>query len=172
MASGSSDPFETLTRTLVAETRTEMAKADQKAGVILSALVAALAALVATAGAGGVTPAAFGAFASALFWFGCSAWVPALVMLGLAVAPRPGLSVNGRAHYFADVASILSAQELGEILRGTDAGERDLSQLLILSQIAVLKYRLIRWGMLASAVFVISTFLGLLLGVAGHGSGF
>jgi hypothetical protein len=158
---------EALARALTAETREEMAKADQKAGALLSALIAALAVLVGAGGAGGVDPARYGPVAATLFWAGCAAWVPAVVILGLAVAPRTGSPQSLRAHYFGDTALTPSAAALAEIMRATSRVDRDLSQLTVLSRLTWTKYRLIRRGMLWSGGFLVLTASGLLLGSLG-----
>ncbi|QMU73323.1 Pycsar system effector family protein [Streptacidiphilus sp. P02-A3a] len=157
----------TLARALVAETREEMVKADQKAGAVLSALIAALAALIAATSTGAVTPHRLGPFAATLFWAGCAAWVPALILLGLAVAPNTGTPQDRRAHYFGDTAMIPSVLALAEVVRMTDPLDRDLNQLAVLSRLTWAKYRHIRQGMSWSAVFLVLTSLGILLGPLG-----
>jgi hypothetical protein len=156
-----------LAHALVTETREEIAKADQKAGAILSALIAALAALIAATSAGGLAPQRLGPVAATLFWAGCTAWVPALILLGLAVAPNTGRPQERRAHYFGDTAMTPSVLALAGVMRATDLVDRDLNQLAILSRLTWAKYHRIRQGMLLSAVFLALTSLGLLLGPIG-----
>lgn len=91
---------EQLVRVLITETREELLKADSKAGLMLTALGVALTALLGAISGGGITPRGYPMVPQALFWAGCVAWVPSLVMLGLAVAPRAGKPRRLRAHYY------------------------------------------------------------------------
>ncbi|MFG2826392.1 Pycsar system effector family protein [Streptomyces sp. NPDC048434] len=153
-----------LVRTLITETREELQKADSKAGMMLTALGVALSALLGAISAGGITPQRYAPVPQALFWTGCAAWVPALVMLGLAVAPRAGKPQRLRAHYFGDAAVTASVRLLAAVVRRTDPQDRDLNQFVTLSRTVWVKYRCIRHGMAWGAVFVVFTSLGLLTG--------
>ncbi|MEV6398552.1 Pycsar system effector family protein [Streptomyces sp. NPDC051907] len=152
-----------LVRVLIAETREELLKADNKAGLMLTALGAALTALLGAIGAGGIAPQHYGPLPQALFWAGCAAWPPSLVMLGLAVAPRVGKPQGLRAHYFGD-ATATSVCALSAIVRRTDPLDRDVSQFAVLSRTVWIKYRCIRHGMAWGTAFVMLTSVGLLTG--------
>ncbi|QTZ93192.1 Pycsar system effector family protein [Streptomyces auratus] len=153
-----------LIRTLITETREELQKADSKAGMMLTALGVALTALLGAISAGGITPQHYAPVPQALFWTGCAAWVPALVMLGLAVAPRPGTPQRRRAHYFGDATVTASVRRLAAVVQRTDPEDRDLNQFVTLSRTVWVKYRCIRHGMAWGAAFVVLTSLGLLTG--------
>ncbi|MEW2608825.1 hypothetical protein AB0937_01150 [Streptomyces sp. NPDC047880] len=69
--------------------REELAKADQRAGLTLATLGAALAALLTAITAGVITPAQFATVPQLLLWTGCAACAPSLVLLSLARTPHP-----------------------------------------------------------------------------------
>ncbi|WP_229852198.1 Pycsar system effector family protein [Streptomyces albospinus] len=155
-----------LIRTLITETREELQKADSKAGLMLTALGAALTALLGAISAGGIRPQHYALVPQVLFWTGCASWVPALVMLGLAVVPRPGRPQRLRAHYYGDAVRTASARLLAAAVQRTDPEDRDLSQFVSLSRTVWIKYRYIRHGMVWGAAFLVLTSLGLLAGTS------
>jgi hypothetical protein len=163
----STDRESELLRILATETREELVKADSKAALALSCLSAAFAALLGALGTGSLEPQHYSPFPMALFWIGCATWIPAIVTLGLAVAPRPGRPRLTRAHYFADASAAPSARLFAEIIRGTDIKDRDLDQFLQLSRIVQTKYRCVQYGMLWGAAFMILTATSLLIGTSG-----
>ncbi|SFE34030.1 hypothetical protein SAMN05216251_102544 [Actinacidiphila alni] len=164
---GARDADTELLRVLTAETREELSRADGKAGLVLSCLGAALAALLGVLSTGKAAPGSYSLLPQVLFWSGCAFWVAALLLLGLAILPRPGRTGLSTGHYFAEIDSIPSTGSLHETLRRTDLRERDLRQILRLSRIVVIKYRCVRYGMLCSVAFLLFTATGLTLGVAG-----
>ncbi|WP_274914792.1 Pycsar system effector family protein [Streptomyces sp. WZ-12] len=133
---------------------------------MLSALGVALTALVGALSAGGITPQYYPTVSQVFFWTGCASWLPALVMLGLAVVPRAGKPQRFRAHYFGDAVVTTSVRLLAVVVQRTDPEDRDLSQFVSLSRTVWIKYRYIRHGMFWSAVFLTLTFLGLLTGTS------
>lgn len=155
-----------LLRVLTVETREELVKADGKAGLVLSGLGAVLAALLGGLATGDVAPRHYPPLPQGLFWTGCVAWIPAFLLLGLAMAPRPGRPRPLRAHYFGDVSGAPSTGLLAAVIQRTDIKDRDLHQLLRLSRIVLIKYRCVRYGMLWAAVFVVLTAAGLLVGTS------
>ncbi|TJZ42200.1 hypothetical protein FCH28_34845 [Streptomyces piniterrae] len=164
---GEASRGDVLARLLLAETREEMLKADQKAGFMLSCLGVAVTALIGAVSAGGITPLRYGPVAQSLFWAGCAALPPALSLLGLAIVPRTGPAVRQRAHYFGDVPATVSTRRLASLVRRTDPLERHVSQFAVLSQAVTAKYRCIRRGMVCAAVFYVLTALGVVLGALG-----
>jgi hypothetical protein len=156
-----------LVRVLITETREELLKADSKAGLMLTALGVALTALLGAISGGSITPQHYPAVPQMLFWAGCAAWVPSLVMLGLAVVPRAGKPRRLRAHYFGDATETASVRLMAAAVRRTDPLDRDLSQFMTLSRTVSTKYRCIRHGMAWTAVFLVLTSLGLLTGTPG-----
>ncbi|MDP9608917.1 MULTISPECIES: Pycsar system effector family protein [Streptomyces] len=153
-------------RVLITETREELLKADSKAGVMLTALGVALSALLGAISGGGITPQHYPSVSRVLFWAGCVAWVPSLVMLGLAVVPRAGTPRRLRAHYFGDATATASARLMAAAVQRTDPVDRDLSQFMTLSRTVSIKYRCIRHGMVWSGIFLVLTSLGLVTGMS------
>ncbi|MFF8939628.1 Pycsar system effector family protein [Streptomyces paradoxus] len=155
-----------LARILLTEAREELVRADNKAGLMLASLGAALTALLGAIGSGVITPRQYPAVPQVLLWAGCAACVPALVLLGLAVTPRLGSPHHSRTHYFGDARLALSAAHLERTVRRTDPVSRDLSQLAVLSQTAWTKYRCIRHALAWGTAFVALTLLGIVSGAS------
>lgn len=154
-----------LARLLVLETREELLKADQKANVVLTVLATAITALAGAVGAGGITPARYGPVAQSLFWAGCAATLPALVLVGLAIMPRMGSAQLRQAHYYGDANRAISMRRLSAAVRRTDPLQRDLSQFAQLSRIVAVKYRCVRRAMLWSGVFLTFVLAGIVVGI-------
>ncbi|MFJ6000286.1 Pycsar system effector family protein [Streptomyces sp. NPDC092370] len=155
-----------LAKVLLAEVREELVRADNKAGLMLASLGAALTALLGAIGSGVVAPRLYTPVAQFLLWAGCAACVPALVLLGLAVTPRLGNPQHCRTHYFGDARLALSVAHLERTVRRTDPVSRDLGQLAILSQTAWTKYRCIRHALAWGTAFVTLTLLGIVTGAS------
>ncbi|MEU0896995.1 Pycsar system effector family protein [Streptomyces massasporeus] len=155
-----------LARVLLSEAREELVKADNKAGLMLASLGAALTALLGAIGSGVIVPRSYPAVPQLLLWAGCAACVPALVLLGLAVTPRLGDPHYSRSHYFGDARLAASLAHLERTVRGTDPVSRDLSQLAFLSQTAWTKYRCIRHALAWGTAFVTLTLLGVVTGAS------
>ncbi|MFF9217474.1 Pycsar system effector family protein [Streptomyces viridosporus] len=155
-----------LTRILLSEVREELVKADNKAGLMLASLGAALTALLGAIGSGIVTPRQYAVAPQLLLWVGCAACVPALVLLGLAVTPRLGNPHRSRTHYFGDTRLAMSVAHLERTVRRTDPVSRDLSQLVILSRTAWTKYRCIRHALAWGTAFFTLTLLGIATGAS------
>ncbi|MGC5034172.1 Pycsar system effector family protein [Streptomyces sp. DT190] len=153
-----------LARTLLTEAREELVRADNKAGLLLASLGAALTALLGAIGSGVIAPRQYPAVPQLLLWAGCAACVPALVLLGLAVTPRLGDPRRLRTHYFGDVRLTMSAAQLEHTVRRTDPLARDLSQLTVLSHTAWTKYRCIRHALAWGTAFTTLTLLGIVTG--------
>ncbi|MDQ0313342.1 F0F1-type ATP synthase membrane subunit c/vacuolar-type H+-ATPase subunit K [Kitasatospora herbaricolor] len=142
---------------MLTETREELAKADQKANLLLAALGVALAALAGALSSGHYDPLTSGWWAGLAFFCACGCGVAALVLFASAVMPRTGAGDSRRAHYFGDIALAVRARPLDEVrsvVEETDLVERDLSQFAILSRTVATKYRYIRLGMYLSAGFM------------------
>ena len=157
-----------LLRVMTVETREELTKADGKAGLVLSCLAAALATLLGALGTGRVAPQHYPLLPRVLFWTGCASCVPALILLGLAIAPRIRRRGPSLGHYFGDVGAAPSAASLTEALRQTHPKDRDLDQILRLSRIVMVKYRCIQYSMVCSAAFLLLTAVALTLGAIGR----
>ncbi|MGY4978233.1 Pycsar system effector family protein [Streptomyces sp. 900105755] len=155
-----------LARVLLSEAREELVRADNKAGLLLASLGAALTALLGAIGSGIIAPRLYPVVPQLLIWVGSAACVPALVLLGLAVAPRLGSPRRTRTHYFGDVRLARSAAQLEHTVRRTDPLARDLTQLAALSRITWTKYRCIRLALAWGTTFFTLTLLGIVTGVS------
>ncbi|MFJ5897569.1 Pycsar system effector family protein [Streptomyces sp. NPDC093064] len=155
-----------LARVLLSEAREELMKADNKAGLMLASLGAALTALLGAIGSGAIAPRQYAVVPQLLLWVGCAACVPALVLLGLAVTPRLGNPRYSRTHYFGDARLAMSVAHLERTVRRTDLVSRDLSQLAALSQIVWTKYRCIRHALAWGTAFLALTLLGIVTGAS------
>ncbi|MFC4505639.1 MULTISPECIES: Pycsar system effector family protein [Streptomyces] len=153
-----------IARTLLAEAREELLKADNKAGFLLATLGAMLTALLGAMCGGVVEPRRYTAVSQILLWAGCVTCLVALVLLGLAMTPRLGRPHSSRAHYFGDVSAMACVPCLEEAVRRTDPLGRDLDQLTFLSHTAWIKYRCIRHALAWSGAFALLTALGILTG--------
>ncbi|WP_432119694.1 Pycsar system effector family protein [Streptomyces sp. bgisy032] len=154
-----------LARVLLSEAREELVRADNKAGLLLASLGAALTALLGAIGSGVIAPRQYPVVPQLLLWLGCAACVPALVLLGLAVTPRLGTPHRSRTHYFGDARLATSPAHLERTVRRTDPVTRDLSQLATLSRTAWTKYRCIRHALAWGTAFLALTLLGLVTGM-------
>ncbi|MEU5094510.1 Pycsar system effector family protein [Streptomyces sp. NPDC020996] len=163
---GAPDGGAALARVLLSEAREELVKADNKAGLMLASLGAALTALLGAIGSGVIAPRQYPVVPQLLLWAGCAACAPALVLLGLAVTPRLGDPRASRTHYFGDTRLAMSAAHLERTVRRTDPVSRDLSQLAALSQTAWTKYRCIRQALVWGTAFFALTLLGIVMGVS------
>ncbi|MER6080476.1 Pycsar system effector family protein [Streptomyces sp. NPDC001833] len=155
-----------LARVLLSEAREELVRADNKAGLLLASLGAALTALLGAVGSGIIAPRLYPVVPQLLIWVGSAACVPALVLLGLAVAPRLGSPRPARTHYFGDVRLARSAAQLEHTVRRTDPLSRDLTQLAALSRITWTKYRCIRLALAWGTAFFTLTLLGIVTGAS------
>ena len=153
-----------LARILLSEAREELARADNKAGLMLASLGAALTALLGAIGSGVIAPRQYPIVPQLLLWAGCAACAPALVLLGLAVTPRLGHPRHFHTHYFGDVRLAMSPAHLEHTVAHTDPVTRDLSQLAFLSRIAWTKYRCIRHALAWGTAFCVLTLLGIVTG--------
>ncbi|MEU2492777.1 Pycsar system effector family protein [Streptomyces sp. NPDC007883] len=155
-----------LSRILVAETREELIKADQKANLLLAAMGVAVAALIGAFASARVSPFSFPAWGQIPFWLGCVIMLAALESLARAVLPYPGSGKAGRMHYFGDVSENNHSWETALALASsTNLAERDIQQFVILAASVTNKYRWIRRGIFSAAIAVPLLFLGSLLGV-------
>ncbi|MEU3188861.1 Pycsar system effector family protein [Streptomyces sp. NPDC006923] len=173
-----------LARTLLMETREELAKADQKSSLLLASLGVAVAALIGALSGGVVDPLRFGVAGQLFFWTGCGAAAVSLVLLGAAVLPRikpsaaageggppaaaspdPADAGQPQVNYFGDIADgSMSLARIRAVLDRTDPVERDVRQFAVLATSVAYKYRCIRLGMVWGLAFLALTLLGAVLG--------
>lgn len=146
------------------ETRQELAKADDKANVLLAVNGVLLAALLASLLAGDFAPRDFDGLAEVMFWAGAMALLAAEALLCAAVFPQVRHSSRrSPPRYFGDVDGLTGEQLKRALEANEDSYERVIDQLTVLAPAAVLKYRLIAGGQLALALGVIACAAGALL---------
>lgn len=170
--SGAEGPAQQLARELLDRTRAEVDRADNKASIVLAAVLAVAGALVATGVAVGWSPARSPVLVQVFFWPGALGGLAGIALLGAAVYPRmrvhpPETRTLG---YFGDVVALRSVDGLRAALRDPAARSFDgaVDQIWQVSHIVDRKYRLIRGavlGLTSSAVLL------LLAGVAAGGGG-
>lgn len=162
MRPASEDPGQAHASDLLAEIREEIARADQKASILLGAATVALGLVAAPlAATDGWKPADLAPEFEAVFWAGVGMAVLGLVFLGLAVYPLTGTSRlffwlrrskrpvhHERADYFGDLAeadSFDNAKRMTLAAAG-DRFDRTVSQSWILSKLVTTKYAYTRWA--------------------------
>ncbi|MFF8095375.1 Pycsar system effector family protein [Streptomyces sp. NPDC016675] len=157
-----------LTQSLLSETREELAKADQKANLLLAALGVAAAALVGAFASAKISPIEFDPAAQWIFWTGCGTASLALVFLGMAVYPYPGTGKQGRMYYFGDIQANdgLTESEILRLIQMANHAERNIQQFSVLARSVTRKYKRIRFGMFFSGAALALLAAGTLLGVA------
>jgi hypothetical protein len=128
---------------LLAETREEIGRADQKASILLSAAGVGMALL-----AGQLTahwsPTHLAPIIQWLWWLGAAALVTAIACLAAAVMPRIGHRGDpSTVTYFGHVVKLTDRQRLVEHLTRSAATplDRTVDQLMLLSRIAFRKYQ-------------------------------
>ncbi len=154
-----------LTADLLAETREEITRADNKANILLVGAGIALTAFLAGIIAGQIDPrnapgpvTGFGIAAALLLGTGTA-------LLAYTVYPRIGPPSPGRARYFTEIAAQPDSDALGQALdqEAADREGRDRQQLHTLSKIVVAKYRRTQRGVtLIAAGLICSSLAGVL----------
>lgn len=157
---------------LLAETRIELGRADNKAATLLGAAGVVVGVVLAALLAGQWRPTHLPMAAQAVWWVAVAAGAAGVGLLAAAVAPR---AVTTRrqvdvARYFGDVVAAYATGGPDELDRALAAGaadpaDRTRHQLITLSRIAVTKYRLIRHAMTCLSAAGILTGLAALVAV-------
>ncbi|MGH8931048.1 MAG: Pycsar system effector family protein [Egibacteraceae bacterium] len=143
---------------LLATTREELHRADAKASIVFASASAVIVTLMAATLAGGWSPARLAGSRALLWWAGAAVACAAVVLMGAAVYPRgasarysgPPLAFYGDVARFADPAALRSALERS----APRELEQLVDQLMRVSRIVRLKYRLLAfsmWALLLSA---------------------
>jgi hypothetical protein len=142
---------ETDARSLLAETREELDRADNKASIILAAAGVAAGLLFSSAIGGSWKPNELPPLAKSVWWAASVVGAIGVLCLGRAVFPiiRRRDGPAGSIRYFGDVAKLATPAEVRKMLltAADDPLERTLDQVWILSRIVIVKYHYIRWGM-------------------------
>lgn len=154
---------------LLAEARSEVDRADNKAQILLAGAGVGAGALAGGLLAGSWSPRSLDASVQWLWWLGFAAAACGVGLLARAVYPR-GARPGGarpvtRVEYFMDAARFSTEGELVAGLRRS-ADERlaaTASQLRLVSAIVTLKYRAVAWGMWMFTVAVVCCTAAVLL---------
>ncbi|MFD3921072.1 Pycsar system effector family protein [Streptomyces sp. NPDC058595] len=145
---------------LLGDLRTEIARADSKAAVLVSALGMTVTAFGALLAGSGWSPAQLTALAAVTWWVGAFSLTSALFALLMAVLPRDVTSrwTPGRPlTYFGDVRRAVALGVLPAALAATDGDPKAgrIHALAETSRIATQKHRWIRAGLIAFFVGVV-----------------
>lgn len=142
---------------MLAEARTEVSSADQKASIILAALGIGFGVVLGGLLAGDWTPSDQGAGEWA-WWVSAALALLSVVVAAAAVWPRYSKRASGVIHYWGDVARLSSAEDLSKELNTTPPiqRQRTLDQLWHLSRIVVAKYTFIRVALIAAGLAVVA----------------
>jgi MFS family permease len=154
------DPKELLT-----DSREELARADGKASMLLSALGVAVGVIAAALLAGDWSPDRLHHGYRIVWWVGLGFAAAGSLALCLAVWPRIRHHLPGpSATYFDEIALLGSIEKVKAALVATDAAERTLTQLVAISRIARRKYILIRWAMRLLGIAVVLVLTAVIAG--------
>jgi hypothetical protein len=148
------------------ETREELIRVDGKIGVLLRAFLVAVAVVAAGIIAGNWRPSNLDFSDQIVWWCGVALVVVALIRLVAALVPRTLHSKppQGVPRYYADIASLSSADDLIAILDNASESARIADQTYELSKIVVRKYRTITQSTWTYAVGVGAASLSVILG--------
>jgi hypothetical protein len=141
-----------LARTLLAESREELTRADSKASLLLAAFSIGISAILGAILADDWTPLSLEAPWEGIFWVGVSAATAGLLLLSAAVWPKV-THQSGKAGvtYFGEAARFETPTELEAALRrtSTDPIARTVTQLHVIARRADAKYAFIRSALVA-----------------------
>lgn len=138
---------------MLAEAREDLAKADQKATLVLATLGIGFGAVLGGVLAGGWNPTQLFGAGEVLWWIGTGLFAIAVVLAGTAVWPRYDAGdASAGIYYWAHVASFESLASLSAALDSTDPdmAYRTRNQLWSISRIVEIKYRSVRASMMTS----------------------
>ena len=155
---GTMPHIEDQAKTLLVETRDELARADDKATTLLAVNGILIAAVLAGIIAGDFAPGALSSWREPAFWCGAVAVLLSEALLCAAVFPQVWHPRESPVppRYFGHVARIGTTQELRDALAHDDATDRAVSELFVLARVAVRKYRLIAGAEVALAGGVVA----------------
>ncbi|MFJ3665631.1 Pycsar system effector family protein [Streptomyces sp. NPDC090106] len=163
------DALVPLCERLLADLRTEVARADAKASVLVAALGTTAGVLSGLLAGRGWTPSALSALGAALWWTGAATLVLSLFALLLAVLPRfrsPHWTPGRPLSYFGDIQEAVRHGQLEAALTETRRAPVTAltSALTEMSRIAVRKHQWIRTGLIAFCAGTVLLPASLLLG--------
>lgn len=150
---------------LLAESRDELARADGKASMLLSALGVVVGIIAAALLAGDWSTNRLAHSYRIVWWVGLGFTAAGSLALCLAVWPRIRHRLPGpSATYFDEIALLGSVDKVKAALASTDAAERTLTQLVAISRIARRKYVLIRWSMCLLGIAIVLVLIAVIAG--------
>lgn len=155
-----------LAKTLLAESREELTRADGKASLLLAALGLGISAILAAILAGDWKPFELEQPYQGAWWMGSGFAGASFFCLCAAVYPKVKHRRAAKGvTYFGDVAALKTADALREALKRseTDPAERSVTQLHVVARLVGRKYRYIRLGLISLGV-AIALMLGAVLG--------
>jgi hypothetical protein len=154
-----------LAKTLLAESREELTRADGKAALLLAALGIGLSAILAAILAGDWSPFDLKEPYQGLWWAGSSFAGVSLFSLCAAVYPKVRHdNPAGGVSYFGDIAPLKTVSALRAALKRseTDLAERTVSQLHVIARLVDRKYRFLRIGLVALGLGIAFTLAAVL----------
>lgn len=140
---------------MLMESREELARAEGKAAMLLSATVVAFSVLAGAAFAGEWSPFGVSNYWEWMLWTGVAFWTWTTVELAWAAFPRVGASSkHNRLTYFRDVDAHHSVQDLRKTLGtvASDPLQRTADQLWNISRLVVIKYRHVQRAIVALGI--------------------
>jgi hypothetical protein len=149
------EPEHELAKTLLAESREELTRADGKASLLLAALGIGISAILAAILAGDWTPFKLEQPHQGAWWVGAGFAGAAFLCLCAAVYPKVKHRNTAKGvTYFGDVAALKSVDELRAALKcsETDPAERSVTQLHVVARLVGRKYRYIRLGLITLGI--------------------
>lgn len=139
---------------MLAEARTDVAQADQKASILLAALGVGFGAVLGGQLAGGFDSADLSPLGEVVWWLGVGLATASIVCAALAVWPRyrtddhPQYGIT----YWGHIAAFDSLAELEAAMAGQqNTARRTTHQLWRLSRVVLVKYRCVRLALILSA---------------------
>ena len=135
-----------LAEVILEHTREDLTKADTKASILFAVVGVVVGALVASSAASGWTPNRFHGAPRVFIISALVSIMCAITLLGAAIYPRIRVRSGDRVTFFGQVVSYGSPEALQDALNAevSQAWPRATEQLLELSKITLLKYRLIQ----------------------------
>lgn len=136
---------------LLTETREELVRADNKAGLILAGASVVAAVILGGAAAGDIAVDDQASIVIVLAVLAAIAIILGIVFTALAVFPRTGTTQAGRARYFADITAYRTDDEVAAAIaaEAQDRGRRTRQQLRVLAGTVATKYAWIQRAMIA-----------------------
>jgi hypothetical protein len=150
-------PEHELARTLLAESREELTRADGKASILLAALGIGISAILAAILAGDWSPFNLDQPYQRVWWVGSGFAAISFFCLCAAVFPKVKHRTKAKGvTYFGDVSALETVDELRAALKRseTDPAERSVTQLHVIARLVDRKYRYIRFGLIALGIAI------------------